>query len=215
MTKVRIAGTIISSDQKWIYDWFGMEAFCYADLKKAIKDEYDTLEIEINSPGGSVFAGSEIYTALKKHKGKVIIDITALAASAASVIAMAGDIVRMSPTAQMMIHNVSSHGSGDYRDMEHLAEVLRQANETIASAYILKTGKTKEEILEMMDSEKWFTAEQAKEQGFIDEVMFENPQGVQLVANIEPNIIPLEVINRMKQQKAQQELDLLKLKGVK
>lgn len=215
MVKVRIAGTIISSDQKWIYDWFGMEAFCYSDLKKAIKDEYDTLEIEINSPGGSVFAGSEIYTALKKHKGKVIIDITALAASAASVIAMAGDIVRMSPTAQMMIHNVSSVGSGDYRDMEHLAEVLKQANETIASAYILKTGKTKEEILKMMDSEKWFTAEQAKEQGFIDEIMFKNPQGVQLVANIEPNIIPLEVINRMKQQKAQQELDLLKLKGVK
>lgn len=214
MVKVRIAGTIVSSDQKWIYDWFGMEAFCYADLTKVIKDDYETIEIEINSPGGSVFAGSEIYTALKKHKGKVTVDITALAASAASVIAMAGDVVRMSPTSQMMIHNVSSQGSGDYRDMEHLAEVLKQANETIASAYILKTGKSKEEILEMMDKEKWFTAEQAKEQGFIDEIMFENPTGVQLVANIEPNIIPLEVINRMKQQKAQQELDLLKLKGV-
>ena len=214
MAKIRIAGTIVSNDEKWIYDWCEMEAFCYADLAKAIKDEMEELSVEINSPGGSVFAGSEIYTALKKHKGKVTVDITGLAASAASVIAMAGDVVRMSPTAQLMIHNVSAMGAGDYRSMNHLAEVLKGANETIANAYMLKSGKTKEELLAMMDSEKWFTPQEAKENGFIDEILFEKSQEVQLVAMVKPSIIPLEIINKMQRQKAQEELNLLKLKGV-
>lgn len=216
MAKIRIAGTIVSNDERWIYDWFGMDAFCYNDLAKQIKDDYETLEIEINSPGGNVFAGSEIYTALKKHRGKVNVDITGLAASAASVIAMAGTRIRMSPTSQLMIHNVSAIGRGDYREMEHLAELLKQANETIANAYMLKTGKTKEELLSMMDSEKWFTPQEAKEQGFIDEVMFESEEsGFKLVASYKPNIIPAEIINKMKHEKAQEELNLLKLGGIR
>lgn len=216
MAKIRISGTIISNSDKWIYDWFEMDSFCVNDLLKNIQKEDEELDIEINSPGGSVFAGSEIYTTIKNHKGKKIISITGLAASAASVIAMSGDIVRMSPTAQMMIHNVSSYGSGDYRDMAHLSEVLKQANESIANAYILKTGKDKKEILKMMDSEKWFTAGEAKEQGFIDEIMFEktNVSNMQLVACIKPNIIPIEIINKMQKEKMQAELDLLKMKGV-
>ncbi len=214
MAKIRIAGTIVSNDEKWIYDWFDIEAFCYKDLTSKIKDEFEPLEIEINSPGGDVFAGSEIYTALKKHKGKVRVDVVGLAASAASVIAMAGETVRMAPTAQMMIHNVSAVGSGDYRDMEHLSTVLKQANETIANAYMLKTGKTKEELLAMMDSEKWFTPEQAKEEGFIDEIMFNNKTGYNLVAGFKPSVIPGEIINKMRVQKEQEELELLKLGGI-
>lgn len=163
MAKVRIAGVIISNDQKWIYKWFEMDSFCPNDLRKAITDEYETIEVEINSGGGSVFAGSEIYTALKNHKGQVNVNIVGLAASAASVIAMAGKTVKMSPTAQFMVHNVSAQGEGDYRDMQHMADILKTANETIASAYILKTGKSKDEILAMMDKETWLTAEKAKE----------------------------------------------------
>ena len=119
MPKVRIAGVIISNDQKWIYDFFNIDSFCTNDLYKAITNEYDTLDIEINSGGGSVFAGSEIYTALKNHKGTVNVSIVGLAASAASVIAMSGNNIKMSPTAQFMIHNVSAQGAGDYRDMQH------------------------------------------------------------------------------------------------
>ena len=214
MAKVRIAGVIISNDQKWIYDWFEMDSFCPNDLRKAITDEYETIEVEINSRGGSVFAGSEIYTALKNHKGQVNVSIVGLAASAASVIAMAGKTVKMSPTAQFMVHNVSAQGEGDYRDMQHMADILKTANETIASAYILKTGKSKDEILAMMDKETWLTAEKAKEYGFIDEVMFTNDDSkFQLVANFMPNIIPTNVIEKMVKEKAQAELDILKLRG--
>lgn len=214
MAKVRIAGVIISNDQKWIYDWFEMDSFCPNDLRKAITDEYETIEVEINSGGGSVFAGSEIYTALKNHKGQVNVSIVGLAASAASVIAMAGKTVKMSPTAQFMVHNVSAQGEGDYRDMQHMADILKTANETIASSYILKTGKSKDEILAMMDKETWLTAEKAKEYGFIDEVMFTNDDSkFQLVANFMPNIIPTNVIEKMVKEKAQAELDILKLRG--
>lgn len=214
MAKVRIAGVIISNDQKWIYDWFEMDSFCPNDLRKAITDEYETIEVEINSGGGSVFAGSEIYTALKNHKGQVNVSIVGLAASAASVIAMAGKTVKMSPTAQFMVHNVSAQGEGDYRDMQHMADILKTANETIASSYILKTGKSKDEILAMMDKETWLTAEKAKEYGFIDEVMFTNDDSkFQLVANFIPNIIPTNVIEKMVKEKAQAELDILKLRG--
>lgn len=214
MAKVRIAGVIISNDQKWIYDWFEMDSFCPNDLRKAITDEYETIEVEINSGGGSVFAGSEIYTALKNHKGQVNVSIVGLAASAASVIAMAGKTVKMSPTAQFMVHNVSAQGEGDHRDMQHMADILKTANETIASSYILKTGKSKDEILAMMDKETWLTAEKAKEYGFIDEVMFTNDDSkFQLVANFMPNIIPTNVIEKMVKEKAQAELDILKLRG--
>ena len=214
MAKVRIAGVIISNDQKWIYDWFEMDSFCPNDLRKAITDEYETIEVEINSGGGSVFAGSEIYTALKNHKGQVNVSIVGLAASAASVIATAGKTVKMSPTAQFMVHNVSAQGEGDYRDMQHMADILKTANETIASSYILKTGKSKDEILAMMDKETWLTAEKAKEYGFIDEVMFTNDDSkFQLVANFMPNIIPTNVIEKMVKEKAQAELDILKLRG--
>lgn len=214
MAKVRIAGVIISNDQKWIYDWFEMDSFCPNDLRKAITDEYETIEVEINSGGGSVYAGSEIYTALKNHKGQVNVSIVGLAASAASVIAMAGKTVKMSPTAQFMVHNVSARGEGDYRDMQHMADILKTANETIASSYILKTGKSKDEILAMMDKETWLTAEKAKEYGFVDEVMFTNDDSkFQLVANFMPNIIPTNVIEKMVKEKAQAELDILKLRG--
>lgn len=216
MAKIRIAGTIVGNDEKWIYDWFEIEAFCYNDLRNAISDEYEAVEIEINSPGGSVFAGSEIYTALKAHKGSVTVDIVGLAASAASVIAMAGKKIRMSPTAQMMIHNVSAHGAGDYRDLAHLSAVLRQANETIANAYRLKTGKSQEELLSMMDEEKWFTPQQAKEHGFIDEILFvSDGKQLDLVAGFAPSIIPRQIIEKMNFEKQQAELDLLRLKGEK
>ena len=156
----------------------------------------EDLEVEINSGGGSVFAGSEIYTALKSYKGNVTVKIVGLAASAASVIAMAGKKVLMSPTAQMMIHNVSSRAEGDYREMEHTAEILKSANDTIANAYRLKTGKEQKELLSLMDKETWMTAQKAKELGFIDEIMFED---LQLAASTSySGLLPPEVINKMR-----------------
>ena len=196
--KVNIKGPIVSNSEAWIYEWFGIEATSPNSVNKVLeKANGEDIEVEINSGGGSVFAGSEIYTALKSYPGNVTVKIVGLAASAASVIAMAGNKVMMSPTAQIMIHNVSSRASGDYRDMEHTAEVLRNANDTIANAYRIKTGKTQEKLLALMDHETWMTAEKAKELGFIDEIMFEND--LQLVASTDfSGMLPPEVINKIR-----------------
>ena len=222
--KVKIKGPIIGNSEAWIYEWFGIEATSPSMVDKAIeKANGEDLEVEINSGGGSVFAGSEIYTALKSYKGNVTVKIVGLAASAASVIAMAGKKVTMSPTAQMMIHNVSSRAEGDYREMEHTAEILKNANNTIANAYRLKTGKEQDELLSLMNKETWMTAQKAKELGFIDEVMFED---IQLAASTSySGLLPPEVINKIRntvKNPVQNESDILisklkflKLKGEK
>lgn len=222
--KVNIKGPIVGNSDAWIYEWFGIEATSPSMVDKAIeKANGEDLEVEINSGGGSVFAGSEIYTALKSYNGNVTVKIVGLAASAASVIAMAGKKVTMSPTAQMMIHNVSSWAEGDYREMEHTAEILKNANNTIANAYRLKTGKEQDELLELMDNETWMTAQKAKELGFIDEIMFED---IQLAASTSySGLLPPEVIAKMRntiKNPVQNESDILisklkflKLKGEK
>lgn len=172
MKKVSVRGSIVSSNEKWIYDWFGIEAVCPKDIQKAL-DEADgePVVVEINSGGGDIFAGSEIYTALKGYAGGVEVQIVGLAASAASVVAQAGKS-KISPTALFMVHNVSGGARGDYRDMEHKAEVLKTANRSIANAYMEKTGKTIEELQNIMDHETWMDARKAVEYGFVDEVMF-------------------------------------------
>lgn len=207
---IKINGAIVGNDDKWIYDWCEIEAFCPRDLNLV---EGQDVDIEINSPGGYIYPASEIYTALMQHKGNVNITITGRAASAASVIAMAGTHVKMSPTAQMMIHNVSASGAGDYRDFEHYAEQLRKSNDTIANAYMLKTGKTRDEILKLMDYETWFTPEEALEEGFIDEVLSRSDSQDQfrLVAASD-FLIPQAVIDKLKQEREQEQLNLLKLK---
>jgi ATP-dependent Clp endopeptidase proteolytic subunit ClpP len=219
--KVNIKGPIVSSDEAWIYDWFGIENTNPKSVNKAIEEANgDELEVEINSGGGSVFAGSEIYTALRSYKGNVTVKIVGLAASAASVIAMAGKKIMMSPTAQMMIHNVSTYASGDYRDMEHASEILKNANETIANAYRIKSGMSQKELLKMMDNETWMTAEKAKGYGLIDEVMFDD--GIQLVASTNySGLLPNEVIKKMRNKlqnenavkQATAKLNYLRLKG--
>lgn len=197
MAKIHIKGPIVTSSVKWIYDWFGIEATSPKDVGSQIEGANgEDLEIEINSGGGDVFAGSEIYTLLKDYQGKVVVKVVGIAASAASVIAMAGDVVRISPTAQIMIHNVSSGAQGDYRDLQHQADVLKNYNKSIANAYMLKTNMSQEALLELMNQETWLNAQQAKENGFADEIMFDD--GNQLVASIYNFVVlPPEVINKM------------------
>lgn len=139
MKVIPIKGTIVSNNDSWIYDWFGWD---YTAPKNVVLPETgEDIEVHINSGGGDVYAGSEIYTALRSYSGKVVVKIVGIAASAASVIAMAGDEVEISPTAQIMIHNVSSNVSGDHNALLHEAEVLEGFNKSIANAYIYKTGK--------------------------------------------------------------------------
>ena len=172
MRKIEVKGTIVRNADKWIYEWFGMDATCPKDVNAAISEANgEPLLVEINSGGGDVFAGSEIYTALKAYAGTVEINIVGLAASAASVIAQAGHS-RISPTALFMVHNVSGYATGDFHDMQQEAEILQTANKAVAAAYLEKTGKTMEELLGIMDAETWMDAQKAVEYGFVDEVMF-------------------------------------------
>ncbi|MGG4470042.1 head maturation protease, ClpP-related [Paenibacillus alvei] len=207
--KLSIRGPIIPSDHQWIYDLFEMDA---ASPKK-VRDFLDSIDsdnkediiLEINSGGGSVTAASEMYTLLREHPNNVISKNLGLAASAASYLLLAGDKVLMSPTAQIMIHNASTIASGDYRDMNHTSSVLKNVNISIANAYKLKTGKTHDELLAMMDNESWLTAQQAKQIGLIDEIMFDNGElGNSIVASANTSfsdgIIPQAIIDKLRNE---------------
>lgn len=194
--KLSIKGAIINNDDKWLYDLLEMESTAPKDIINAIDGQVEDLDIIINSGGGDVYSGSEIYTALKEYPGKVNVKVVGIAASAASLIAMSGDHVSISPTAQLMIHNVSTIVAGDNRTLEHEAEVLRGFNQSIASAYISKTGKDEAEILDMMNKETWLTATDSVEQGFADSILFAD--NTLKVAADAGTLLSNEVVTRLK-----------------
>lgn len=194
MTKLQIKGTIIPNDDKWIYNLLDMDSTAPSDI--VLPDNNEPLDVEVNSGGGDVFSGSEIYTALRSYQGNVNVNIVGIAGSAASVIAMAGNKVSISPTAQIMIHNVSGGAAGDYREHNKVSEILQKGNNSIASAYMAKTGNGLDELLNLMNEETWLTAEEAKEQGFADEIMFSNDKAPKMVASASP-VIPQDVIERL------------------
>ena len=170
--RIDVKGQIIESGNEWVYDWLGLESTSPKKIIKALQEAGgEDVEIYINSPGGSIFAGSEIYTELRNYSGKKIIKITGIAASAASVIAQAGEC-EISPTGMFMIHNVKTSASGDYRDMDNTVDALRAANQSIMNAYIDKTGMDAEILQDLMDRETYLSAQQAVDHGFVDKIMF-------------------------------------------
>lgn len=197
MKKIYVKGAIISDNLQRIYDWIGIEATSPNKILNALPIDDSDIEVVVNSGGGDVFGGSEIYTILREYKGNVTVKIVGIAASAASVIAMAGDKILISPTAQVMIHNVSTYGAGDYRDFEHTAEVLKSANKSIANAYKTRTGKTDEELISLMDKETWFNAESAVSNGFADEIMFDENKDMPLVASLGGIVLNEEAISKI------------------
>lgn len=194
MKKIDIKGTIILDDYKEIYDFYGIENTSVSDVVDALPDDGSDVEVIINSPGGMVDAGSEIYSQLKSYEGKVTAKVFALAASAASIIAVGADETLIAPTAQIMIHNVSNMAEGDYRVMQKNASVLENYNKAIASAYVIKTGKSEEEILDLMNEETYFTAKQAVEEGFADGILFD--EEAPKVASVGGALIPQAVIDK-------------------
>lgn len=195
--KLKVNGSIIPNNYKEVYEYFGLEGTAPKDIENALP-ENDDVEITINSFGGSLSAGNEIYTSLMAFNGKVTVKVI-MAGSAASLIAMAGDEVQMSPVGQIMIHNVSMYAGGDYREMDKASEILRKSNASLSNAYQLKTGKSREEILALMDDETWLTAEEAIEHGFADGEMFvEEEDEALLVANIGNGLLSPETVEKMK-----------------
>ncbi|EZX44614.1 hypothetical protein V014_02576 [Staphylococcus aureus C3489] len=164
-------------------------------MADSLPDTNEDIDVIINSGGGDVYSGSEIYTSLKTYPGKVNIKIVGVAASAASVIAMAGDHIEMSPTSQMMIHNAWTMAMGDINEMQKTVDMLDSVNKGIANAYINKTGKTEDEILSLMNKETWFNAQDAVEHGFADSKMFDEV-APRLVAN-SGQMLSDDVINRV------------------
>jgi ATP-dependent Clp protease, protease subunit len=197
--QINISGPIISNSEAWIYDWLGIEAASpNAVNKKLALADGDDVIVNINSEGGYVSSGSEIYTALKSYNGHVTTRIVGLGASAASVIAMGGNKIEMSPTAQMMIHNASVRAIGDHRDMDKASRVLKTIDRSIVNAYAAKTGKDDDELLAMMAEETWMDAKQALDNGFIDAIMFEE-EAVKAVASAgaTSTMLPAQFVNKL------------------
>ena len=144
---------------------------------KAFREELNAdagdITVWINSPGGNVFAAAEIYTMLRDYPGSVTVKIDAIAASAASVIAMAGNKVLMSPVAMLMIHDPSTIAMGNTKDMEKAIATLNEVKESIINAYAAKSGLSHNRISKLMENETWMNAKKAVELGFADEVLFE------------------------------------------
>lgn len=129
------------------------------------------ITVWINSPGGDCVAAAQIYNMLSAYKGNVTIKIDGIAASAASVIAMAGNTVLMSPVSMMMIHNPATIAFGDHNEFAKAIEMLDEVKESIINAYVIKTGLSRTKLSHLMDSETWMNANKAIELGFADDVI--------------------------------------------
>ena len=204
--KIDIKGAIVSNDDAWIYDWFGETYTSPKNVSAALEEANgEDVDIEINSGGGDVFAGSEIYAAIRAYPGTVNIHVVGLAASAASVIACAAKS-DIAPTAQMMVHNVSTWAAGNYHDMDHASNMLKQANRAIAAAYTEKSGMSEKDALDLMDAETWITAQDAVDYGLIDKIagsqnsVQDEDASVRLAASV-GGMLPPSVINKMQKRK--------------
>ena len=150
--------------------WYGDEV-TPALFAKELNAGSGNITVWINSPGGDVFAAAQIYNMLMEYKGDVTVKVDALAASAASVIAMAGTTVLMSPPSLMMIHNPITVAIGDSKEMQKAGEMLNEVKESIMNAYEIKTGMDRKKISHLMDAESWFNAKKAVELGFADGIL--------------------------------------------
>lgn len=168
---LEIDGTI--ADESWFDDDITPKMF-----KDELYSGNGPITIWLNSPGGDCIAASQIYSMLVDYKGEVTVKIDGLAASAASVIAMAGTKVLMSPTSLMMIHNPATTAFGDHKDMAKAIEMLDEVKESIINAYETKTKLSRTQLSHMMDSETWMNAKKALELGFIDGIIEDSKKQV-------------------------------------
>ena len=156
----------VIAEESWFDDDITPKAF-----KSELHAGEGDIVIWLNSPGGDCIAASQIYAMLMDYKGKITVKIDGIAASAASVIAMAGTTVEMAPTALMMIHNPLTVAIGDSEEMQKAISMLTEVKESIINAYEIKTGQSRTKLSHMMDAETWLNANKAIELGFADQIM--------------------------------------------
>lgn len=233
--KIQVKGPIVPNDYAWYYKYFDEDCCCVNMVQQILNEANgEDVEVYVNSPGGVIDVGSEIYTLLRAYEGNVTIYIVGEACSAASIISMAGTCY-MAPTALMMVHCVSSSCSGNHNDMEKMSEVLTTADNALCTAYMNKSGMSREDAIAMMEATTWMTAEQAKDKGLIDGIMFEedNQSQMQLTASNGFSLPGKDLLGKVKkmieeqqasredeqaaflmqQKQARAKLNLLKLKG--
>lgn len=155
--------------------WFDDDVTPIAFKEELLSSEGDII-VWINSPGGDCIAAAQIYNMLMDYKGNVTVKIDGLAASAASVIAMAGTEVLMSPTSLMMIHNPFTIAIGDSEEMQKAMGMLDEVKESIINAYEIKTGLPRDKLSQLMDAETWLNANKAVELKFADAIMFKSDE---------------------------------------
>lgn len=161
---LELNGTI--AEESWFDDDVTPQLF-----KDELNSGTGDITVWINSPGGDCVAAAQIYNMLSNYKGKVTVKIDGIAASAASVIAMAGDTVLVSPVSMLMIHNPATIAWGDHAEMQKAIDMLSEVKESIINAYVLKTGLSRPKLSHLMDAETWMDANKAVELGFADEIM--------------------------------------------
>ena len=161
---LELNGTI--AEESWFDDDVTPQLF-----KDELNSGTGDITVWINSPGGDCVAAAQIYNMLSNYKGKVTVKIDGIAASASSVIAMAGDTVLVSPVSMLMIHNPATIAWGDHAEMQKAIDMLSEVKESIINAYVLKTGLSRPKLSHLMDAETWMDANKAVELGFADEIM--------------------------------------------
>ena len=152
--------------------WFGDE-ITPKEFRGELNSGQGKVTVWINSPGGDCFAAAQIYNMLMEYSGPVDVHIDGIAASAASVIAMAGNHVAISRVGMMMIHNPATVSIGDEREMKKAMEMLSEVKESIINAYELKTGLPRKQLSNMMNAESWMNAKKALELGFADSILYD------------------------------------------
>ena len=208
---LKIRGAIVPKDDAWFYDMMELDhtTTTHVDDFLAKVAPGDSITVQVNSGGGDVWTGSEIYSSLKNHMGHVTVEIQSLCASIATVIASAGDVVRIAPVGQYMIHGASMMAYGNRADMQEYSEFPAKVDETIRNAYRLKARNvTNEQLESWMEKDTWFTPQEALEFGFVDEIMHDadgilaTPGELRAVA-YSGGLIPSDKIRAFKQKNSE------------
>lgn len=176
--------------------WFDDEVTPKIFRDELMSGEGD-ITVWINSPGGDCIAAAQIYNMLLEYKGNVTIKIDGIAASAASVVAMAGNKVIMSPVSMLMIHNPMTMAAGDTTEMKKAISMLTEVKESIINAYELKTGMGRDKIAKLMDAETWMDANKAVELGFADEILSRESSVKQSAMMYSENVVSRKLWNKM------------------
>ncbi len=197
MKELDLNGAVITNDDAWIYDWLDMDSISPGKVRGFLDEAAgEDVVVNINSGGGDLYSGVNIHDMLQAYGGNVEVHVCGIAASAASVIAMAGKCL-MSPASVMMIHNTACEDYGDRREKVNTAGVLGVHDRAIASLYAQKTGRDISEIARMMDKETYLDAQTALEYGFIDGILTET--AAPRVVNSAGGMIPQSAIKELRE----------------